>query len=163
VALASSKVMRIKQYVSFALASHRVSGDAIAKRIGLTADQTTVRGSKLPGPRPIPRCHSWAIVCDTAGLTVDEQIERVLDRVLPRQKAIRECVERDGCSARLQVVRYFGAWLDDDEGEDEDITVTDDGMEKLPGQHQLLGWHLRTDALAFLLHVGAEIDVDEYG
>jgi Domain of unknown function (DUF4279) len=155
--------MRIKQYVSFALSSDHVSGHAMAKRIGLMADRTTVRGSKIAGPRPIPRCHSWAIVCDTAGLTVDEQIERVLDRVRARQEAIRECVTTDGCSATLHVVRYLGARLDDDEGEEEDITVTDDGMEKLPGQHQLLGWHLRTDALAFLLHVGAEIDVDEYG
>ena len=155
--------MRIKQYVYFALMSERITGAAMAEQIGLPADEVSVRGSRIAGPRPKPLLHSWEIVCDTAGLTLDEQIERVLDRVRPYEQAIRDCVATEDCSATLQLVRYLGAWLDDDEGEEEEITVTEDGLEKLPGQHQLLGWHLDTDVLAFVLGVGAEIDADEYG
>ena len=36
-------------------------------------------------------------------------------------------------------------------------------MEKLPRQHQLLGWHLGPEVLDFLAATGAELDVDEYG
>jgi hypothetical protein len=36
-------------------------------------------------------------------------------------------------------------------------------MKKLPGQHQLLGWHLGTEDLAFLASISAVLDVDEYG
>jgi hypothetical protein len=60
------------------------------------------------------------------------------------------------------VVRYLGAWLAEDEGEEEEITEID-GLEKLPGQHQLLGWHLSRPTMEFLLDIGAELDVDEYG
>jgi hypothetical protein len=44
-----------------------------------------------------------------------------------------------------------------------DPQVTADGPEKLSGQHQLLGWHLPGDVMRFLVDVGAELDVDEYG
>lgn len=155
--------VRIKQYVYFSLDSEHISGQAMAEKIGLAADHVDVRGSKISGPRPKPLFHSWEIVCDSAGLTVDEQTARVLDRLRPYQQAIRDCVAADGCSAVLMIVRYFGAWLHDDEGDEEEITVTEDGLEKLPGQHQLLGWHLSTGVLEFLLDVGAEIYADEYG
>ncbi len=158
-----SVVVRIKQYVYFAMTSDNVSPDAMAREIGLAADSVMVRGSERAGPRPRPALNSWKIVCETAGLTVDDQVELVLDRIRPYQPAIRECVRTHGVTAMLQVVRYLGAWLDDDDGEEEEITVTEDGLEKLPGQHQLLGWGLDADVLAFLLDVGAEIDVDEYG
>jgi sirohydrochlorin ferrochelatase len=38
-----------------------------------------------------------------------------------------------------------------------------DGLVKLSGQHQLLGWHVSGDVLDFVREVHAEIDVDEYG
>jgi hypothetical protein len=43
------------------------------------------------------------------------------------------------------------------------IDVTPDGLEKLAGQHQLLGSHLNREVLDFLTEVGAELDADEYG
>jgi hypothetical protein len=79
--LPSSLSVRIKQHVYFALRSQDVSGEAMAQGIGLAADRAMVRGSKIAGPRPKPIVHSWEIVCETAGMTVDEQIERVLDRM----------------------------------------------------------------------------------
>jgi hypothetical protein len=62
-----------------------------------------------------------------------------------------------GCN--LQLVRYF----DDDEGEEEELSPPNAPLQKLAGQHQLLGWHLERDSLQFLARVGAEIDADEYG
>ena len=35
-------------------------------------------------------------------------------------------------------------------------------LQSLPGQHHLLGWQLDAQVLAFLVAVGAELDVDEY-
>jgi hypothetical protein len=61
--------------------------------------------------------------------------------------------------AWLQLVRYFGS----EDGEEETIDETPEGLVKLSGQHQLLEWHLHRDTLAFLHDVGAEIDADEYG
>ena len=66
------------------------------------------------------------------------------------------------------MVRYF----DDDEGEEEVLTPSRtegvaipiwSGRVKLPGQHQLLGWHLDRKTMEFLVEVGAEVDADEYG
>jgi hypothetical protein len=60
--------------------------------------------------------------------------------------------------AVLQIVRY----LDDDNGDEEQLTGVGD-LEKLSGQHQLLGWHLGRRVVQFLDEVDAELDVDEYG
>ena len=155
--------MRIKQYVYFALKSEHVTAAAMAEQIGLAADEVSVRGSRIARPRPKPFVHSSKIVCDTPGLTVDAQVDRVMERLGPYRAVIREVVgDIDDAKAVLQVVRYFGAWLADDEGEEEELTIVGD-LEKLPGQHQLLGWHLRREVMEFLLDVNAEMNFDEYG
>lgn len=155
--------MRIRQYVYLALRSEVLTAAEMAERVGLAADRSQVRGSEVAGPKPRPRCHSWQIVCEEPGLTVDEQIERVVERVGAHRQAIRDLVSEEPVTVTLQAVRKLGAWLGDDEGEEEDLSAGVDGVEKLPGQHQLLGWHLSTEAMAFLLEIGAELDVDEYG
>jgi hypothetical protein len=65
--------------------------------------------------------------------------------------------------AVLQVVRYLND--DEDEEEHHDPVVTDDGriLERLAGQHHLLGWHLASEDLAFPGSIPAALDVDEYG
>jgi hypothetical protein len=57
-------------------------------------------------------------------------------------------------------VRYLGAWLADDEGEEAEGLTTDDGLET-GGQHQVLGWHLDREVIELLLGLGAGLDVDE--
>jgi hypothetical protein len=54
-------------------------------------------------------------------------------------------------------------YFDDEEGEEEEHSASDARFQKLPGQHQLLGWRLGQDILTFLTSVRAELDVDEYG
>jgi hypothetical protein len=98
-------------------------------------------------------------------LSVDEQIARVLDRLMPDREAIArlsaELMAGDGehGGARLSVVRYFDA----EDGEEEQLSAPNDPLQKLPGQDQLLGWVLKPEVMRFLLETGACVDVDEYG
>ncbi len=140
--------MRVHQYVYFSLRSDHLPAREMATRLGMEPDEISVRASKRESP-PVPRVHSWRIVCRDSGLTVDEQIDRIIDRLEPiadqiaaLARAIDEA-EGEGLTSTLQVVRYFN----DDDGD----------------QHQRLGWHLDRRALEFLHHTGAELDVDEYG
>ncbi len=92
------------------------------------------------------------MTCDDSHLCVDDQVEKLIDRLEPHRQALRDLLTelqsvKGHGSACLQIVRYFG-----------------DPAGQLDGfQHALLGWHLTTDVLQFLLDVGADIDVDEYG
>ena len=154
--------MKIRQYVYFALHSESLSPDDIAGRVGMRPDKSRVRGARqLEPPRP-PR-NMWAIECDARGLTIDEQAASVLKRVAPFQAAVKQLVDAGEVNAVLQLVRYFGVYLAEKDGEDEHIDVTPDGLEKLTGQHQLLGWQLDASSLALLAALGAELSADEYG
>lgn len=157
--------MRISQYVYFALRSETVPATTVAAHVGLQPDAVTVRGTLRAAP-PVPVCHSWKIECRQPGLTVNEQIARVLDRIRPVAEPIRSLTAAGSVWAVLEVVRDF-----DDEGEGEgeeehrDPVVTDDGrvLQRLAGQHQLLGWALEAADLAFLASIPADLGVDEYG
>jgi hypothetical protein len=68
----------------------------------------------------------------------------------------------DAGSASLVVVRYLGT--PDGEEEDNGISyVAARRLERLPGQHQLLGWVLDLDVINLLHRTCAALDVDEYG
>jgi hypothetical protein len=151
--------MKIEQYVYFAIASSVLVPDEIGRRVGLVPDHVMIRGSRSEDP-PRPKYHKWELRSDERGLGIGEQVERVMGRLAPARDAIRDLVaSSDDIAAWLQIVRYFNA----EAGEEEEITVTEDGLEKLSGQHQLLGWHLDREVIAFLADVGAEFDADEYG
>jgi hypothetical protein len=159
--------MRIRQRVYFRIWSETISASQVTGRLGIESDAFSVRGSRIAQP-PVPKGDQWTVSCDEPGLRIDEQMARVLDRLEPYRDKIAALVTDVARSdppgaAELQVVRYF----DDEEGEEESEQETrqPDGsvFERLPGQHQLLGWHLDTRTIAFLRDVGAELDVDEYG
>jgi hypothetical protein len=130
-------------------------------------DDFKVRGSQTQRP-PIPKRHSWAVRCDEKGLSVGKQVAKVVDRLKPFQDQIAN-LSRDFAEGKppgemgLMIVRYF----DDDDGEEESEreTIGPDGTawERLPGQHQLLGWSLDPEVVKFLYAVGAFLSVDEYG
>ena len=159
--------MRILQHASFAIFSDQVTASDVTARLGVEPDEFMVRGSRSSDPE-IPRRHMWKIRCDQPGKSVDEQIAVVMGRLTPHQEAITQLLrsidkEGPGCGGVLRVVRYF----DDEDGAEESprSVVLEDGeeLERLPGQHQLLGWHLDSDVISFLHAVGADLDVDEYG
>jgi hypothetical protein len=153
--------VRIRQYVYFSVFSETATADEIANYLDLPPDRARVRGSRSAEP-PRPPHHSWQLVCDAPGLAIDEQVANVLDRLRKiegRLVTIGPSLlgEEGGCY--LQLVRYFN----DDEGEEEELSPPDAPLQKLAGQHQLLGWHLDAGSLKFLARVGAELDADEYG
>lgn len=102
---------------------------------------------------------------------MDAHLQVIVDRLNPYAEAIGtlvaeiESTEKSslGVGGVLGVVRHF----DDDEGEDEDLSVAgrpgDPRLEKLPGQHQLLGWRLAPSVFSFLKATGSALDIDEYG
>lgn len=149
--------MPVEQYAYFAVRSVHTSASEMTERLGIEPDETLVRGSRGVNPPVRPPCHSWKVVCREPGLPVDEQIARVLARLLPHEDRIvalvREIMAREGPTAPavLEVVRYFDA---------EQAAAP----AAAPGAHSpsLFGWHLDHAALAFLVRVGAGLDVDEY-
>ena len=152
--------MRIRQYAYFALFSESMPATEITARLMIEPDKVMIKGSRRAEP-PSPVKHAWEVICDDRGMTVDEQVRKVIDRVRPCQAAIAELTrEPDAlCWAVLEVVRYF----DDQTGEEEELSSPDAQLQKLRGQHHLLGWHLDREILTFLIAVNAEIDADEYG
>jgi hypothetical protein len=156
--------MRVRQYVYFALHSSTLPAAEMATRLGLEPDEVSVRGSRTTTP-PRPVTHVWKIVCRDRGLTVDEQIDRVMARLRPyreRIAALVQAITADGFEydgAVLEVVRHF----DDADGEEERLDPPEAALQRLAGQHQLLGWSLDREVLEFLLATGAHFDVDEYG
>jgi hypothetical protein len=150
--------VKIKQYVYFGISSEVLTAEMIAARIGLAPDKTETLGSRLVDP-PRPRRHKWELGSYGRGLDVTAHVAVVLARLEPARDEIRALVREGDVQAWLQLVRNFDAA----DGEEEIIDETPDGLVKLSGQHQLLGWHLHRDTLAFLHDIGAEIDADEYG
>jgi hypothetical protein len=153
--------MRMSQYVYFMLDSESMSSVEMADHLGMEPDEVRVRGSKQLHPVR-PASHAWMIVCRTSGLDLDTLVATVLGRVAPAAPRVRELVDTNDVFATLQIVRYF----DDENGQpEESVTVDEDGhsWEKMPGQHQMLGWALEADVLGLLVSMRATIDVDEYG
>lgn len=154
--------MRISQYAYFGILSDNYSPEDISRLVGMAADDSQVKGSRRADP-PVPVCHQWKIVVTERNRGIDEQLSEIVARLAPAVTRISRLVGEEECTATLQIVRQYG----DQDGEDEgwDPVVTEQGqlMEKLPRQHQLLGWHLGPEVLDFLAATGAELDVDEYG
>ena len=162
--------MRIRQYAYFAIYSGARTHADITGSLGVEPDAFRVRGSSTAEP-PVPRHHSWRIDSKLPGLTVDTHLQVIVDRLNPYAEAIGTLVGEiesteeslPGVGGVLAVVRHF----DDDEGEDEDLSVVGQPggsrFEKLPGQHQLLGWSLAPSVINFLVATRSALDIDEYG
>ncbi|MEV5748707.1 DUF4279 domain-containing protein [Actinoallomurus sp. NPDC052308] len=155
--------MLVSQYTYFALASMRIPGTEITARLGIEPDEVTVRGSRLARP-PRPVAHEWRVVCRKPGLTVDEQMTRIIDRLFDHAERIGalaaelDRVDGESGASRLQVVRIF----EHPAGEAEGSAGPVDGLGNRFGQHRLLGWHLDSRILEFLRLTRAQLDVDEY-
>jgi hypothetical protein len=154
--------MKISQRVYFAVASETLPAAEVTALLGTEPDEIRVRGSRRTQP-PVPVTHSWSLHCRDRGLTLEAQIGRILARIEPLQPRLQDLVVRRDVDLVLAIVRVFG----DEDGEEESLetVVTEDGrrLERLPGQHQLLGWHLTDEQLGFLASIRCSIDADEYG
>ena len=132
-----------------------MNAEEMTERIGLSPDSVHVRGSRRLLPRAVPVTPTWSVECaDTGeGFGVGEQIDRLVARLAPHERAIGSLVDelqaQEGpeASSQLSVARWFDA-------PDGDL----DGF-----QHHLLGWHLDSATISFLAATRASLDVDEYG
>ena len=115
-----------------------------------------------PDPYAATMHQDWSIERAGQRLVVDTLVSAVLGRVAPTAERIRQLVDTNEVFATLQIVRYFN----DENGQPEKtVTIDEEGhsWEKMPGQHQMLGWALEAHTLELLVSMGATIDVDEYG
>jgi hypothetical protein len=152
--------LRIRQHAYFNIKSDVLDAAAITARLGVDPDDVLVRGARQVDP-PRPAVHMWAVRCDERGLRVDEQVAVVLARLRPVEPRLVALAAESDCSFALTIVRDFNDAEGD--GEREEFSPPEDRVQKLSGQHQLLGWALDEPDVAFLARVGAFIDVDEYG
>jgi len=153
--------MKISQRVYFEISSETVSAETVTASLGMEPDELRIRGTKRAEP-PIPPRHSWSVHCRDHGLRIDAQVETILDRIESIRTRLVLMAATQDVQVRLVIVRHF----DDDHGEEEafDVAITEDGklLEKLPGQHQLLGWYLSDEQLGFLAEIRCAIWADEY-
>jgi hypothetical protein len=154
--------MKISQRVYFAIRSETFTAAAVTAFLGTAPDEIKVHGSKRTQP-PVPVMHSWSLHCRDRGLMLDAQIGKILARIEPLRPRLQDLAARPDVDLVLFIVRFFG----DEDGEEEsiDTVTTEEGavLERLPGQHQLLGWHLTWEQLGFLAAIRCSIDADEYG
>ncbi|MFJ1706933.1 DUF4279 domain-containing protein [Kitasatospora sp. NPDC088346] len=112
--------MLISQYVYFGLSSLAMSAAEMTAVLGIEPDEIMVRGSRFTEPKVVPVIHRWKIVCREPGLSVDEQVARVVARLEPHVDAIAALARQldaedcQGPSAVLEVVRMFN----DEDGQD---------------------------------------------
>ena len=149
--------VHVNQYAYFALFSRSTSAAEMAAILGLEPDEITVRGSRRAEPKAVPGDHCWKIVCREPGLRVDEQVARIIERLVPHTAAIAALArsldtEDGGSGAVLEVVRYFN-------GQKAEQHDRSDVTTEAPN---LFGWHLDREVLDFLRATGAALDVDEY-
>ncbi|WP_446218205.1 DUF4279 domain-containing protein [Micromonospora sp. IBHARD004] len=73
-----------------ALTSTLVPAAEITARLGIEPDEIVVRGSRQADPAR-PARHRWKVACRKPGLTVDDQITRVVDRLFGHAEAANSC------------------------------------------------------------------------
>ena len=155
--------MRIRQRAYLGLASDGLDPSQITELLGTEASETKVMGSRQSGPPPLPRSHLWKL---ESGVSDQSPLEDHLTALWPRLADLADGLQtftsREDSSGRLQIVRYF------EEGEEDFDEATwglpaDSPFERLGGQHPFLGWRLNAVQMQFLVSVGLDLDVDEYG
>jgi hypothetical protein len=149
---------KMSQYVYFSVSSEDLSFEDIEQRLGLKADVHGVHGeegNKLDSS--IPVTNYWRIDSHIENQPVDEQIDAIIHKLLPIRSTLEELSKLEHVSITLQVVRNFA----DARGSAEKL-VRKNGLDKLAGQHQLLGWHLDKVIIEFLHSIKAVLDIDEY-
>lgn len=82
--------MRVRQYVYLGLRSDDLDPGAMSERVGLLPDEVKLRGERIPGPPPMPRCHQWKVRSGLPDTTeLDEQFAALLVKVDGAAPAIR--------------------------------------------------------------------------
>lgn len=153
--------MRVSQRVYFAVHSEHMAPKLIEARLGIQGDVVRTKGAKRASP-PVPITNSVQFHEHSASAPLTERLEQLIRRLEPCASRIKALVAAGEGSAVLQVVREFDG-LDGEEECHADLQLGDVTLVVVPGQHQLLGFHLSSEILSFLTAAGASVDFDEYG
>ena len=154
--------MRVRQSASLDIMSETITAITLTEIIGLEADRQSVRGSRNDHPDPLPRFHRWSLssgLPDTA--TVNDQLDGLMQRMHPRLTAIKDLLTNPEVGGGISVVRHFEEGPETEQVAGPGRTIG--SLERLAGQHPLLGFHLGDDVLAFVADLGIGLDFDEYG
>jgi hypothetical protein len=100
--------MKVRQRVYLSVHSNEFLPERISADLGLTADESRLRGSRELGPPPVPRDHMWSLFSgapDTS--TLHDHFAALFGRLSPASEAIRRLAESGKHEVCIQVVRYF--------------------------------------------------------
>jgi Domain of unknown function (DUF4279) len=151
--------MKINQYAHIVVGSDAFDPDQITVLLGLGPTSVRWRGSSSIHPM-IPVTNLWKLRASGSG-RVDDLIVELVETLESVREALTELMQNEQAWVSISVLRDFR----DSEGVDEDLHPADVPAElvKLPGQHQLLGFHLDVALMSRLVALGCLVDADEYG
>ena len=155
--------MRLRQRAYLRVASHVLDPGQISEIVGVDPHETKLRGSRSPGPPPIPRFHLWLLKSGLAEeVRLDEHLDVLFAIIRAHVDGFRQIATTPETAVWLTVVRYFEAG-DEDFDEATHGLPEDSPYERVSGQHPLLGWALEPEQILLLSQSGIGLDVDEYG
>ncbi|MEV0551787.1 DUF4279 domain-containing protein [Nocardia salmonicida] len=146
--------MKIRHYSYFELASTIVSVAELTICLGVEPDHLEVKGTTNARGR-VRMLHTWRISDDREG-AVDEQLERLIDRLKPGRTQLIALASDADIWSRMQVVRYYH---DPDGVHYAPAGTPSDQVSEWP---RPLGWHLSVPTLEFLSLTATSFDVDEF-
>ncbi len=153
----------VRQYAYFGMSSLLADPDSMTHAVGLIPDETKRLGSTRDWPQPMPRAHLWKLHSGVADCRpLDEHFAALLAKVKPQVPRIREFLASSDVHARFEVVRSFTPGPEDQQVL-ADNTVEIPGMERMSGQHRLLGFVVDESMARLAVELGVYIDFDEYG
>jgi Domain of unknown function (DUF4279) len=151
--------VKIDQYAYLAVGSEIFDPDQITATLGKLPTSVSWRGARSLDPM-IPVANMWRFQASERG-RIDDQVAELVGLLESMSDQVLS-LAADGASwVAISVVRRFN----DPSGVEEELSPDDApaGLVKLPGQHQLLGFHLDVALMARLVALGCSLDVDEYG
>jgi len=151
--------MKIYQYADFVVKSDSLSPDDITGALLLEPSSVSWRGARSKEPM-MPRTNVWCRRAVGVGC-VDDLVRELVELIEPRAAKLGSLTEDGVATATISLMRSFG----DDDGveEDEGDLGLPENLVRLPGQHQLLGFHLDVDLMKRLVALSCSVDFDEYG
>lgn len=151
--------MKIYQYADFVVKSDSLSPDDITGALLLEPSSVSWRGARSKEPM-MPRTNVWCRRAVGVGC-VDDLVRELVELLEPRAAKLGSLTVDGAATATISLMRSFG----DDDGveEDEGDLGLPENLVRLPGQHQLLGFHLDVDLMKRLVALSCSVDFDEYG
>jgi Domain of unknown function (DUF4279) len=158
-----SREVKVRQYAYLSVLSESLDPGQLSEELALMPTDAKLRGSRQPGPPPIPRCHLWQLGSGVKSheVRLDQHLSSLLSRLAGSAARIRKLAESGDATAVIQVVRYFEPGPEDRHIIEPGRNVG--GLERLGGQHPLVGFDLEPALVSFAAEAGVGFSFDEYG